>query len=123
MKYIINSNNKLYLPSVQRWVLDDLHLNVLEGMLYSMCLQKGFIVWSADYIGYILKCSKSTILRTVDKLVAADVLHKTLVRISGKSRFILIALYTDKGLRSDSEIHELIEQGKKKLKLLYSSEI
>lgn len=115
---IKNRNSELYLPRVPFWIMDDLHLNLQEAMLYSMVLQKGFLTWNSEYIAKVLRCSGRTILRCIDRMYAAGVLEKSQVVLGSRKRNVLVALYTEKGRREDSEVRRLLHQGIIKLRAL-----
>lgn len=119
MEYVIKNSRGTYLPRVDSWIMDDLSLNLREAMLYSLILIKGYLIWNSEYIGYILRCDKRTVLRDVDKLYDKGVISKEVIKIKGKSRWILVGKYTLEGKRDNIEITKLTQQGKIKLQSLY----
>ena len=116
---ITNKRKAFYLPKVEFWILDDLKLDVRKGMLYKIILQKEFMVWNSEYLGVILRCSGRTILRDVDLLCERGLVSKAIKTYGGKPRWVLVANYTERGLRSPEEIKELFKQGFQKLDTFY----
>lgn len=119
--HIKNENSELYLPKVEFWILDDLGLNLRQAMLYKIILQKGYLVWNSEYIGVVLRCGSKTVKRDVSELTERGLIHKSVVTYNGKLRWVLVALYTEFGARTDESVKNLIEQGMCKLRALYSS--
>lgn len=119
--HIKNENSELYLPKVEFWILDDLGLNLRQAMLYKIILQKGYLVWNSEYIGVVLRCGSKTVKRDVAELAERGLIHKSVVTYNGKLRWVLVALYTELGARTDESVRNLVEQGMCKLRALYSS--
>ena len=119
MEYIIKNSRGTYIPRIDSWIMDDLKLNLRESILYALILVKGYLIWNSEYIGNVLSCDKKTIQRDVDKLVEKEVITKEVIKIKGKSRWILVGKYTIDGKRSAIEMCNLIQQGKTKLECLY----
>lgn len=119
--HIKNENSELYLPKVEFWILDDLGLNLRQAMLYKIILQKGYLVWNSEYIGVVLRCGSKTVKRDVSELTERGLIHKSVVTYNGKLRWVLVALYTELGARTDESVRNLVEQGMCKLRALYSS--
>ena len=119
--HIKNENSELYLPKVEFWILDDLGLNLRQAMLYKIILQKGYLVWNSEYIGVVLRCGSKTVKRDVAELTERGLIHKSVVVYNGKLRWVLVALYTELGARTDESVKNLTEQGMCKLRALYSS--
>lgn len=101
--------------------MDDLGLNLRQAMLYKIILQKGYLVWNSEYIGVVLRCGSKTVKRDVSELTERGLIHKSVVTYNGKLRWVLVALYTELGARTDESVRNLIEQGMCKLRTLYSS--
>lgn len=124
MKYEIKNKNKgYYLPSIEFWIMDDLCLNLREAMLYKLILVKGFLIWNSEYIAKVLRCSVSSIKRDVASLHEKDLIHKTNMMMGSRTRWILIAKYTEEGERDYKEIDRLRVQGIEKLNMLFNEGI
>ncbi len=118
MKYrITHSDIELYLPKIEHWIIKDLKLKLIEAMLYKIILIKGYLTWNAEYIGKVLVVNKRTILRLVDKLCQSGLIEKRMRSYGSRTRWVLVALYTEKGLRTGEEINQLFIEGFKKLGL------
>lgn len=118
---IKNKNSELYLPKVEFWILDDLGLSLRQAMLYKIILQKGYLVWNSEYIGVVLRCGSKTVKRDVAELTERGLIHKSVVTYNGKLRWVLVALYTELGARTEESVRNLVEQGMCKLRALYNS--
>lgn len=116
---IENKRSKYFLPSVPFWIMDDMHLDTVEGQLYSIILTKGYLTWNTAYIADVLRCSESRIKRIINKLVDIGSVAKRNLRIGQKERRVLAARYTAEGKRSEVEIKNLLDQGEVKIRKLY----
>lgn len=117
MEYVIkNKNEGFYLPQVWAWVMDDLKLNLKEGMLYTMIMNKNYYIWTAEFTAKVLRCSTRTIIRMLDSLVEKDLILKKTIVINGTiKRNIYVALYTKDGRRPSEQINKYFKLGEQKL--------
>lgn len=121
MSYKIENKNKgYYLPSIEFWIMDDLGLNLREAMLYKLILTKGYLIWNSEYIAKVLRCSSKSVKRDVQSLCDRDLIKKVNVRFGSRTRWILIAKYTENGERDYKELKMLEEQGLEKLNMLFN---
>ena len=121
-EYVINNEyNDFYFPRTERWILDTFGLDVFEAVLYQMILNKGYVLWTYDWMGRIMGSSESTIKRIINRMVDKNILYRVPVRINGGCRIrnILITVYTHEGKRPSQEVNELITKGRMKIKIEY----
>ena len=121
-EYQINNEfNDFYFPRTERWILDTFGLDVFEAVLYQMILNKGYVLWTYDWMGRIMGASESTIKRIINRMVEKGILYRVPVHINGGCRIrnVLITTYTHEGKRSQQEVNELIAKGKMKIKIEY----
>lgn len=121
---ILNKNSELYLPKVEFWIMDDLQLKVVEAQLYKMILQKGYITWTWEYMGKVLRVSRSSVYRMLTKLLDRNLISARTVAVQDgggrRERVTYVANYTVDGRRTDSEIVKLLNQGVDKIKATYN---
>lgn len=112
MEYEINKCRKgLYLPTLRHWIHDTFDTNLTESMIYNLILQYGYFTWTSDYIADCVYCTGKTVKLAVKKLCDLGIVKKILIPYGTKKKWILIALYTEEGKRSSSEIKQLIIEG------------
>ena len=112
MEYEINKCRKdLYLPALRYWIHDTFDTNLTESMIYNLILKDGFLTWTSDYIADCVYCTGKTVKLAVKKLCDLGIVKKILIPYGTKKKWILIALYTEEGKRSSSEIKQLIIEG------------
>ena len=75
-------------------------------------------IWTSDYIAATLKSSKSTVLRMVKRLEEKQLIKKEVINNGSKNKWILVALYNEKGKRPIQDIISVLEEGRKKLENL-----
>lgn len=120
MEYTIkNKRPDIYLPSVPMWIMDDLHLKVIEGVFYSMILNHKAMTWNYDFIGSTLNCSGETVYRMIVKLKKLDIIDTIEKVYGGKPRIIIVGKYTELGKRTPEEMDELFKFGIEKLNSHY----
>ena len=93
-------------------------IDVLEGILYYLILKYEPFIWTSDYIAATLKSSKSTVLRMVKRLEEKQLIKKEVINNGSKNKWILVALYNEKGKRPLQDIISALEEGRKKLENL-----
>lgn len=116
---IKNKRPDIYLPSVPMWIMDDLHLKVMEGVFYSMILNHKAMTWNYDFIGSTLNCSGETVYRMIVKLKKLDIVDTIEKVYGGKPRVIIVGKYTERGKRTPEEMDELFKFGIEKLNSHY----
>lgn len=116
---IKNKRPDIYLPSVPMWIMDDLHLKVMEGVFYSMILNHKAMTWNYDFIGSTLNCSGETVYRMIVKLKKLDIVDTIEKVYGGKPRVIIVGKYTEHGKRTPEEMDELFKFGIEKLNSHY----
>lgn len=122
MEYIIrNKRSDKYLPRVDMWIMDDLHLTkTRDAMMYAMILTKKYFIWNTEFAGSILGCSGKTVWNTVDKLFKLGVIEKKVIEVAGRTRWILSPKYTVEGKVSQETLEEWQRLGEDKIRLVYA---
>lgn len=122
MEYIIrNKRSDKYLPRVDMWIIDDLHLKkVRHAMLYAMILVKKYFIWNSEFIGSILGCSGKSIQRDVDELFKNGLIEKKTFEVAGRLRWVLCPKYSAEGKISLDKIEEWFRLGEEKVRLIYA---
>lgn len=118
MDYEINTNRMNFYLRTDFWILDSFDIDVLEGILYYLILKYEPFIWTSDYIAATLKSSKSTVLRMVKRLEEKQLIKKEVINNGSKNKWILVALYNEKGKRPLQDINSVLEEGRKKLENL-----
>ncbi len=119
MDYRINEErNNYYLPVLKHWIHDTFGLNLTEAMIYNLILQNEVITWTSDYIAGCVYCTGKTVRTTIKKLCDMGLVKKLIVPQGTNKRWVLIALYTEEGRKSEEEIKRLAIQGCRSFKIL-----
>lgn len=104
--------------------MDDLGLKPTEAMLYKMIMQKGFITWTWEYMGKVLRISRSSVYRILQRMIDNELIVARTVAVQDgggkRERVVYVALYTVEGERSQAEVNNLLKQGIEKLKAMYA---
>lgn len=123
MEYKIIDNG-FYFPRTERWVMDTFNVGVFEAMVYQMILNKGFMTWTPEWMASVCHCSRSTIVRTLDKLIELEALTKRTFNTSENGgvrlRTVYVALYDGNGKRDADTIQSLLNSGYQKIMLDYA---
>lgn len=122
MDYIIrNKRSDKYLPRVDMWIMDDLHLTkVRQAMLYAMILVKKYFIWNSEFAGSILGCSGKSIQRDVDEFFQKGLIEKKTFEVAGRLRWVLCPKYSAEGKISLEQISEWLRLGEEKVRLIYA---
>lgn len=118
MEYKINLiNNGFYFPLTERWIIDTFHISLEAAIIYQMILNKGYVVWTLDWLSKVMGYSKSKLVKQLNYMVNEGILirHTMPVGDSSRTRTIYVAAYTKEGKRSEDEIKVLISQGRERL--------
>ena len=118
MDYRINKErNDYYLPILKPWIHDTFGLNLTEAMIYNLILQNGVITWTSDYIAECVYCTGKTVRNTIKKLCDEGLVRKIIIPQGTNKRWVLVALYTSEGRKSEEEVKKLIIQGCRSFKI------
>ena len=103
MDYEINlTNNELYFPRTERWIIDSFGLDLESAVLYQMILNKDYVTWTLDWLAHVMGWSRMKLIRKLDNMVEQGILYR---------RTVSIAMYTQEGKRSDETILTLFKKG------------
>ncbi len=122
MKYKIIDKG-FYFPRTEQWIMDTFNISVFEAMVYQMILNKGYMTWTPEWLASVCRCSRSTIVRTLDKLINLEVLTKRTFNTSDggvRLRTVYVALYDSNGKRDNNLVQSLLEAGYEKIALDYA---
>lgn len=114
MDYEINlTNNELYFPRTERWIIDSFGLDLESAVLYQMILNKDYVTWTLDWLAHVMGWSRMKLIRKLDNMVEQGILYRRTVSVQGstRKRTVYIAMYTQEGKRSDETILTLFKKG------------
>ena len=118
MEYSVDlRNDGFFFPLTERWIVDTFNISLEQAIIYQMILNKGYIVWTLDWLSKVLGYSRNKLLRQLDDMVNRDILIRYTMTIDNgsKKRTIYVAAYTKEGKRPENQIASLIHKGKERL--------
>lgn len=124
MEYDVNLKNEdFYIPRTGKWILDTFKINLEKAVLYQTILNKGYMVWTPEWIGTVFGYSKDKVKDMLKYLVDIGAITKKTVNVgngSTRCRCVYVALYTIEGKRNEGEIEALLRKGEQKLEIDYA---